>query len=155
MLEASDVFPTFPEIGFSLIIEDRLPTLVHRAVVRISAVAFDQQPGCGARALSVFSKRASAISVFVLPALRARKRHRDLSASSSQRQWEGGRAGGQTECCRWKEGCRREAWCRLGPGRRAPGAEPCPVQNRLCFCSHCATVLLPAAGCSPASCLLI
>lgn len=144
-------FPLFLKSGFALIIEDHLPTGVRRAVVRISAVAFDQQPGRGAHALSVFSKRASAISVFVLPALRARKRHRNLSASSSQRQWEGGRAGRQMEHCRWKEGGRRKACCRLGLGRRALGAEPRPVQNRLCFCSHCATVLLPAAGCSPAS----
>lgn len=128
MLGASDVFPLLLKSGFALIIEDRLPACVRRAVVRISAVAFDHQPGCGARALSVFSKRASAISVFVLPALHARKQHRNLSASSSQRQRDGGRAGGQTEHCRWKEGSQGKACCRLGPGRRAPRAEPRPFR---------------------------
>lgn len=60
-------------------------------------MACDHKADDRACAGSVFSKRASAIRVFVLPVLCVRKRHKNLCQPLPDRLWEEGRVGRQKE----------------------------------------------------------
>lgn len=60
-------------------------------------MACDHKPDDRACAGSVFSKKAFAISVFVLPVLCVRKWHRNLCQPLPDRLWEEGSVGRQKE----------------------------------------------------------